>query len=226
MTSFIFYFAKQSSFYNMRNKIQLLGLLSGVAVIMLFGRIIMVWNLGGIFLIWNLFLAWIPLALAYLSEKLWQRRIFGKWSAWGGLGIWLLFFPNAPYLITDLIHLKSSPDHLLWYDALMDFVFALAGLITGFYSLLKAHRLMEQIGNKAMAWIIVIGSLTLSSYGIYLGRFGRWNSWDVINHPFSLVRYSINSLYNPLAIQLTMAFSFAMLVIYGAFWLYTRKEFR
>jgi len=218
------YFAKQSSFKKMKNKIQLPGLLSAVAVVMILGRIIMVQNLGGIFLVWNLFLAWIPLGLAYLAEDFWRQKFLGRWSVLACLGLWLLFFPNAPYLITDLIHLKGSPDHLIWYDALMDFVFALAGLITGLYSLLKVHRLIDRIGNKPIAWVIVTATLILSSYGVYLGRFGRWNSWDIVNHPFSLIRYSIHSLHNPLAVQLTLSFSFAMTVIYGAFWLYSRGK--
>lgn len=124
------------------------------------------------------------------------------------------------------MHLKSAPDYLIWYYALMNFSFALAGLLTGLYSLLKVHRLVERIWNGPLAWITVSGSLVLSSYGIYLGRFGRWNSWDIITNPFVLVRYSVSNLYDPLAIKLTVAFSFAMLVIYGAFWLFTNKRLR
>ncbi|MEZ4904022.1 MAG: DUF1361 domain-containing protein [Spirosomataceae bacterium] len=162
--------------------------------------------------------------MSYLVETLWQQKFLGKWASLICLALWLLFFPNSPYLITDLIHLKGSPDHLIWFDALMDFVFALAGLITGLYSLFKVHRLIEKIGNKPFAWLIVLGTLILSSYGVYLGRFGRWNSWDILHHPFSLIKYSIRGLQNPLALQLTLSFSFAMIVIYGAFWLYNHRN--
>lgn len=210
----------------MKNQLQLLGLLSSVSIVMIIGRVVAVENLGGIFLIWNLFLAWIPLGLAYLVEDLWRQRLIEKWGVMAGVGIWLLFFPNAPYLITDLIHLKAAPDHLIWYDALMSFSFALAGLLTGLYSLLKVHRLVEHIWNDFRAWVTISGCLVLSSYGVYLGRFGRWNSWDLITNPFSLVRYSLSNLQDPLAIKLTVAFSFAMLVIYGAFWLFTTKSLR
>ncbi|MFN8346228.1 MAG: DUF1361 domain-containing protein [Spirosomataceae bacterium] len=208
----------------MKNQLHLLGLMSVVGVVMLLGRIVSVENLGGIFLIWNLFLAWIPLGLAYFTEDLWQRLLIGKRGVVIGVSVWLLFFPNAPYIITDLIHLRAAPESLVWYDALMNFSFALAGLLTGFYSLLRVQRLVEKIWNQFSAWIVVSGSLVLSSYGVYLGRFGRWNSWDILTHPFSLARYSFSKLYDPLAIQLTLAFSFAMLVIYGAFWLYTSKK--
>lgn len=210
----------------MKNQLQLLGLMSFVSMVMIIGRVIAVENLGGVFLIWNLFLAWIPLGLAYLVEDMWHQRMIGKWGIIAGVSVWLLFFPNAPYLITDLMHLKAAPDNLIWYDALMDFSFALAGLLTGFYSLLKVHHLVEKIWNSSLAWIVVSGSLVLSSYGVYLGRFGRWNSWDIVTNPFSLVRYSVSNLHDPLAIKLTIVFSFAMLVIYGAFWLFTSKSLR
>ena len=210
----------------MKNQLQLLGLVSCVSIVMIIGRVAAVENLGGIFLIWNLFLAWLPLGLAYLVGDMWRQRYIGRRGVIVGVGIWLLFFPNAPYLITDLIHLKAAPDHLIWYDALMSFSFALSGLLTGLYSLLKVHRLVEKIWNSLIAWVTVSGSLVLSSYGVYLGRFGRWNSWDIVTHPFSLVRYSVSNLHDPLAIKLTIAFSFAMLVIYGAFWLFTSKSLR
>jgi uncharacterized membrane protein len=208
----------------MKNQLHLLGLLSSVSIVMVIGRVVAVENLGGIFLIWNLFLAWIPLVLACLVDDMWHKRFIGKWGVMAGVSVWLLFFPNAPYLITDLIHLKAAPDYIIWYDALMSFSFALAGLLTGFYSLLKVHRLVETIWNSSLAWFTVSGSLVLSSYGVYLGRFGRWNSWDILTHPFSLVRYSLSNVYDPLAIKLTIVFSFAMLVIYGAFWLFTSKN--
>ena len=210
----------------MKNQLYLLGLLSSVSIVMVIGRVAGVENLGGIFLIWNLFLAWLPLGLAYLVGDMWRQRYIGRRGVIVGVGIWLLFFPNAPYLITDLIHLKAAPDHLIWYDALMSFSFALSGLLTGLYSLLKVHRLVEKIWNSLIAWVTVSGSLVLSSYGVYLGRFGRWNSWDIVTHPFSLVRYSVSNLHDPLAIKLPVAFSFAMLVIYGAFWLFTSKSLR
>ncbi len=210
----------------MKNQLYLLGLLSSVSIVMVIGRVAGAENLGGIFLIWNLFLAWLPLGLAYLVGDMWRQRYIGRRGVIVGVGIWLLFFPNAPYLITDLIHLKAAPDHLIWYDALMSFSFALSGLLTGLYSLLKVHRLVEKIWNSLIAWVTVSGSLVLSSYGVYLGRFGRWNSWDIVTHPFSLVRYSVSNLHDPLAIKLTVAFSFAMLVIYGAFWLFTSKSLR
>lgn len=219
---FFVYFAKQSSF-EMKNKVFLLTLLSGMGTAMLAGRIAITgsWEHSGLF--WNLFLAWLPLTCALITRHYWQHGRMNIYGLGAGFLLWLLLFPNAPYLITDLIHLKEVPDYLLWYDSLMSFSFALAGLLTGFYSVLIIHRLIEQCTNRGMAWVTMVGCLIISSYGVYLGRFGRWNSWDVLTNPFSLVRYSLSNLHNPVAIKLTLTFSLAMLIMYTAFWLYTLK---
>ncbi len=208
----------------MKNQLHLLGLVSFVSIAMIVGRVAAVENLGGVFLLWNLFLAWIPLGIACIVEALWLRRFINEWGIALGVSVWLLFFPNAPYLITDLIHLKSSPDYIVWYDALMNFSFALAGLLTGLYSLLKIHRLIGGAINSLLAWMTVCSSLVLSSYGVYLGRFGRWNSWDIVTNPLALFQYSVHSLYDPLAVKLTLVFSFAMLIIYISFWIFTSKS--
>jgi uncharacterized membrane protein len=84
---------------------------------------------------------------------------------------------------------------------------------------LAEHRFIEKWGILlVLVWLLIGGSSILSSYGVYLGRFGRWNSWHVATHPFELVRYiGDNLLQNPVAIQLTLAFSFVMLSTYGVF---------
>ena len=209
----------------MKNKLNLLLLMSSLSLMILLGRFILARNIIGMMLVWNLFLAWIPLGVAVMVEKLWRHRFIRKTGVAIGIIAWLLFFPNAPYLITDLIHLRASPEHMVWYDALMGFSFALSGLLTGFYSVLTIHRLIDKIWkNTTMAWLAICSSLMLSSYGIYLGRFGRWNSWDVLTNPFSLVKYCFYSLHEPLAIKTTIVFSFVMLTIYGVFWLSTNKK--
>ena len=131
----------------MQNKLLQLALISGVGVAMLTGRILITDSLEHFGLFWNLFLAWIPLLVAYLTRVLWQQKIISRVGIGMGVMLWLLFFPNAPYLITDLIHLKEVPDYLLWYDSLLSFSFALAGLLAGLYSALLIHRLIEKVSN-------------------------------------------------------------------------------
>lgn len=203
----------------MKTKTLLVLLLSLVSIVVWFFRVVFTHWLD-IGLVWNLFLAWIPLLLIKFIEMQWVQQSISKKGLIMGFMIWLLFFPNAPYLITDLKHIKEVPDHLLWYDSIMYFLFAFAGLLAGLYAMLKAHHLVAQIWKPNWAWLFVIGSTVISSYGLYLGRYGRWNSWDIITNPFSLIKYSIIHLQYPLAIQTTLVFSFVLSLLYVAFWLY------
>ncbi len=202
----------------------LLALLSVAALILLLGRLLATDSWTGIFLVWNLFLAWIPLWVVLLLRDKVQNRAVSKPTLAVGLVLWLLFFPNAPYLITDLMHLKESPDNLIWYDALLGFTMATAGVFTGMYSVLCVHRLVLKVWGQTTTLIVIPSSLLLSSYGIYLGRFGRWNSWDVISDPLALCKYVVHSVHNRLAIQTTLAFSFVMLLLYAVFFLFSKKK--
>jgi uncharacterized membrane protein len=202
----------------------LLALLSAAAIFLFICRQLATQSLTGLFWIWNLFLAWIPLwVVLWLRDRV-QKKAIGKISLATGIILWLFFFPNAPYIITDLIHLKESPSSLIWYDALMGFTFAMSGLFTGMYSVLWVHRIIFNTWGQIMAFIVIPFCLLLSGYGIYLGRFGRWNSWDVVSDPLALCKYVLRSVRNPLAIQTTLAFSFVMLLTYAIFYLFSQKK--
>ncbi len=150
-----------------------------------------------LFLAWNLFLAWIP----YLFALILERKAWRGSSLWQLLPIfccWLLFFPNAPYIVTDLLHLQHRPPLPLWYDLLVLFSFAWTGLMLGFLSLLKVHRVLDvQIGKK-MGWLVVLASIGLTGFGVYLGRFLRWNSWDIVTQPLALFQDIGRVLSQPL----------------------------
>ncbi len=150
-----------------------------------------------LFLAWNLFLAWIPYLMAMLLEN---KAKCGK-SWWLLLPIfagWLLFFPNAPYIVTDLLHLRHRPPLPLWYDLLLIFSFAWTGLMLGFLSLLKVHRVLDKVMGKTIGWTVVLISIALTGFGVYLGRFLRWNSWDVVTQPFALLKDIGTVLSQPL----------------------------
>lgn len=132
------------------------------------------------FLVWNLILAWVPLALAVTAYARARRRVDLLVAAL--LVPWLLFFPNAPYLLTDFIHLGEGPAPL-WYDALMLSAFAWTGLLLGFASLYLVQMILRRALGAAVAWIGVLGALGLASLGVYVGRFVRFNSWDALLHP-------------------------------------------
>src|SRR5690606_4274578 len=128
------------------------------------------------FLIWNLFLAWLPLLFVLLARRSYKAG-FPRFMTLALLAAWLLFFPNSPYLITDLLHLNGHfQGPILWYDSMLFFLFALTGLLTGLYSLRIAHQTIRNMTGNITGWLSVFFSLLLSGFGVYLGRYGRWNS--------------------------------------------------
>jgi uncharacterized membrane protein len=134
-------------------------------------------------LVWNLFLAWLPYLFSVWSAA--SERLFpGKWLLLvvpGGL--WLIFFPNAPYLMTDFLHLENRPPIPLWYDILLITSFAWSGLFLAIGSLRTMQLLIKKYMGGFTSWLFVTAALGLSGLGIYLGRFERWNSWDLILQP-------------------------------------------
>ncbi len=136
------------------------------------------------FLVWNLFLAWVPLAFAVAAYARSRRGVDPVVAAL--LVPWLLFFPNAPYLLTDFIHLQEGPAPL-WYDALMLSAFAWTGLLLGFASLYLVQMVLRSAFGAAVGWLGVFGALALGSIGVYIGRFVRLNSWDVLLHPRDVI---------------------------------------
>ena len=119
--------------------------------------------------------SWIPPTLAWMLwlavDKL-QRPLVGL----ALLPVWFLFFPNAPYIITDLIHLRVRDAVPIWYDAALLFSFAWNGLILGFVSLWVVQSLVTHRWGATAGWLLALGTLIAGGFGIYLGRFLRWNS--------------------------------------------------
>ena len=171
------------------------------------------------YLIWNLFLAWVPFLLALVIYD-------GRRRGMGAVGLttlgtlWLLFFPNAPYILTDFIHLERDPLSPLWFDGLTIAAFAATGLLLGLGSL----YLVQSAVRRELGWLVVGGALMLGSVGIYLGRFVRLNSWDFFTNPHYvayLVRLRLSDpLGNPKLIAVvvtsTLMLGAAYLLVYAA----------
>ena len=134
------------------------------------------------FLRWNLFLAWIPLVLALVAYDRYRRGSSISRLA-PALVFWLLFLPNAPYIVTDFIHLSSTSEAPLWFDGVMVSAFAWTGVLLGFVSLYLVHAVARHRFGGAIGWSGVFGALALVSIGVYLGRFKNWNSWDLLVRP-------------------------------------------
>jgi uncharacterized membrane protein len=121
--------------------------------------------------------------------------------------LWLIFFPNAPYLITDLIHLRPRPDAPFWFDLILLVAFAWTGFILGLVSLVLMQEVIRRIAGSFVSWLFALLALAFSSFGIYLGRFLRWNSWDVFLNPSALVGQILQGARHPLLHIQSLAFS-------------------
>jgi uncharacterized membrane protein len=149
-----------------------------------------------LFLNRNLFLAFIPWALtsfAIIKPNIQKNKI----TIFILLASWLLFFPNSPYILTDLFHLSVKTSAPKWFDLVLVLTFAWTGLLFGFFSLLDIERILSRSINRTLVKIISIVLIFLSSFGVYIGRYLRWNSWDVITEPLGLVTDVGERMMNP-----------------------------
>lgn len=138
-------------------------------------------------LVWNLGLAWIPFLFASIAYVVSWSRKFLYLVVPVCAFIWLIFFPNAPYILTDFQHLHTNPSNApLWYDVLMLTWFAWTGLLLGLVSLHFMQEIVTRAFGKTLGWLFIILVTILSSIGIFLGRFHRWNSWDILGDPLPI----------------------------------------
>src|SRR5687768_15042246 len=171
-------------------RLTVFGLLSGATVLcfILFRiRIMLSGSTDYVFLIWNLFLAWIPLGMAYFVSFAKKRR-YVLITVPLAATLWLLFLPNAPYILTDLQHLSYPYGGVpVWFDMLLINWFAWTGLLLGIFSLFLMHDIVRRMIGRWAGWFFVLSVSLLSGLGIYLGRFLRWNSWDLLFRPLELL---------------------------------------
>ena len=168
-----------------------------------------------LFLNWNLFLAFVPWALSsvvILRPHLRQS----KWMLTLLLCVWLLFFPNAPYILTDLFHLRLNSSMPVWFDLVLILLYAWTGLMFGFLSLWDIENVLRK------------GVMFAGSFGIYIGRYLRWNSWDILTSPFQLL-YDIgdrfvNPFAHPRTWGMTLLMGVFLNVLYFSFRLVRRRN--
>ena len=162
------------------------------------------------FLAWNLILALVPAlaaaALRHDAERGSRVRVF----AWGA--IWILFLPNAPYLITDLVHLEPRPPVPYWFDIALFTSFVGAGVLAAFSSFQDVQLVVARRFGWAASWAVLALAAFASGFGIYLGRMERRNSWDVLTQPMDLLRVVSERLFAPWLHPRTVAVT----LLYGA----------
>ncbi len=180
-----------------------------------------------LFLNWNLFLAFIPWALSSMM-MLSPRMRQSQWMLMLLLCVWLLFFPNAPYILTDLFHLRLNSSMPVWFDLVLILSYAWTGLLFGFLSLWDIECVLrKRLSTKVVTGISVL-LLFLGSFGIYIGRYLRWNSWDLLTSPFQLL-YDIgdrlaNPFSHPRTWGMTLLMGIFLNIIYFSFRLIRERK--
>jgi uncharacterized membrane protein len=202
-----------------------LGLLTVFTLALLGTRMAYTGTRGHGWLAWNLFLAWIPFAVSLVVYA--RARAGASLRMLAPLAaLWLVFFPNAPYLVTDLKHVGTGGSVPLLYDVLLLSAGAWTGLLLGLTSLYLVHAVARRLFGALSAWGLVVGALALSSFGIYLGRVQRWNSWDVVVHPAALASQLGGGLLHPIdyprPIALTVLLTAFLLVSYLVLYSFAR----
>lgn len=169
-----------------KHQLLLLIAMSAFSLALCVTRIIITGEINYFFLNWNLFLAFVPLGVTMMYELLLNdgNQLVRKW--WvklGVLGSWLLFFPNAPYILTDIFHMRFEDSAPQWFDLILILSYAWTGLFAGFISLSDIERLIFPYKQNWQSILTVIGLIFLTAFGIYLGRYLRFNSWDILHRP-------------------------------------------
>jgi len=184
----------------------------GFSCFLLAARVFITGHLTYIFLLWNLFLAFLPYAITVL---LWahSRTTNNKMILVGFMILWLLFIPNSFYILTDLFHLDNFHSAPKWFDLLMIFSFAWNGLLLGLMSVRKTELILEVVSGRGFSFLIVFIVMWLNAFGIYIGRYLRFNSWDIIMQPFSLFNEMLEILLHPVRNKM----EWGMIMVYALF---------
>lgn len=183
----------------------------GFSCLLVAARVLITGESFFLFLVWNLFLAFVPYAIGeWLSTRV--RVMESRIALTAVLAGWLLFIPNSFYILTDLFHLFDSNDVPRWFDLLLIFSFAWNGLILGLLSIRKIETIMLAVSGRSFSLIIVFVVMWLNAFGVYIGRYLRYNTWDVISQPFSLFRELLDITIHPFRYRMEwgMIFVYAM----------------
>jgi uncharacterized membrane protein len=179
------------------------------------------------FLAWNLFLAWIPFLLALVLYDAERRRRSPLVLAPLAVA-WLLFLPNAPYIVTDFVHVGAGTSVPAWYDAGMIASFAVTGLVLGLGSVMLVQGMLERRFGGVVGWVTLVPIFLLCSAGIYIGRVHRFNSWDAVTRPGSLLDTVASRLADPLGRPETIVAMLGLMAMLAVSYLvlYTLSDLR
>ncbi|MCZ2127322.1 MAG: DUF1361 domain-containing protein [Anaerolineales bacterium] len=201
----------------------LLNLACGVCIAFVAARVAYTDSPRHTGLIWNLFLAWIPFILAFIAHALSWKKVWIYLIIPVVAFLWLLFFPNAPYMLTDLQDLARGTGYEapLWYDVIIVVWCSWTGTLLGVISLYLMQDIIIRAFNRWLGWLFVFIISGLSSFGIYLGRFVRLNSWDILQRPTETAMDILGLVIDPsrrlaaFTVAYTMFFLFIYLLLYS-----------
>lgn len=198
-------------------------IVSNLVSVVLFGlRIVASQNFDYWFMFWNLLLAWLPVLFAWLLVRSLKTKSWAEPLPVLLTLLWLGFLPNSFYIMTDLIHLQSTGDIGVLYDAVFMMSFIWNGLIAGLMSMIWVHRELAKRRTANFAAVTMSGAVLLTSFAIYLGRSLRWNTWDVLVNPagllFDVSERVINPLDHPQWVTTTATFFLLIGSMYYVAW--------
>lgn len=199
-------------FFNRFEIIFTVGIFLFASLVLLMIRLRITHSFFFLFLVWNVFLAWIPFGISFFlrsKEKI-KRNALLLW-----FGLWLLFLPNAPYILTDYMHLRFSTETTIGLDLFLIGAFALSGLLFYYLSLRDMEALLLSKLSKRTTQLIVWTVPFLVGFGIYIGRFLRWNSWSIIQQPERLFKDIWNIIYSPFDHLLAWIFTLSFGILLG-----------
>ena len=221
-------------FANSKYRIAIFSLLAGASIIcvgLVRFRISVTDTWHYTFLVWNLFLAWIPFIIAYITYAIPIKRQWLYIIIPASAFLWLIFFPNAPYILTDFQHLSYSGIEIpVWFDVLLLIWFAFTGLFLGMVSLFLMHEIVRREFGRWLGWVFVLAVAGLTSIGVYVGRFLRWNSWDIFGNLEGMARFTLYYILHPTTRSLIFAslftsfFLFVYLLLYAFGHLLVERE--
>ncbi|RAJ75519.1 putative membrane protein [Chitinophaga dinghuensis] len=172
-------------------------------------------------LVWNLFLALVPFAITIWMERHpVEMRHRLKW--YSCFVVWLLFIPNAPYILTDLFHLYDGGISV-WFELILILSFGWNGLIMGYLSIRSMERMWKQRYSRWPAWLFTFPVMFLCGMGVYIGRYLRWNSWDVLQDPIPLAKDLLVLVLHPWENRSAWAFTLLMGIFLSLGYMTTRN---
>lgn len=170
---------------------------------------------------WDLVLAWAPFVFALIAYD--QHRHGARGIAVAlPLALWLIFLPNAPYLVTELKMLREVRDMPIWFDVATLTAFAWVGLLLGFVSVYLVQDMARRARGPVFGWCCAVASFGLCGIGIYLGRYLRLNSWDVVFSPRGVIAQVGSHLASPRLVGMSLLIASFLTVAYAM--LYTVLE--